>query len=696
MHYPQSHRNEQLVENLHGREIADPYRWLEDPDSAETRAWVAAQNEITEDHLATLPAREWFAERMKAIVHRPRAGTPLKKAGRFYLNRNDGSQNQDVWFVASSVEELESGGSVIIDPNALSADGTTSVSSFTVNSAGTILSYAKSEGGSDWSHFVLVDPVTGEPVDDVEVVSKFSVPEWLPDNASYLYTSWPGADRTEGTATGALSGQRLMLHRIGSSDDELVLEFPDDPQLMFSGEVSHDDRLLIMSIARGTENTNRLWTYRIGETDGRSTLSEPIKIIDTDDAEYVFVRADGDRLILQTDVGAPRGRLVSVDLTAVEAGAELTLTELVAEGEDTLSSVVAAGPGLLMARLVDAQPQISRHDLDGAELGLVDISAGALLAVDGHADDPDAFVGVSGVTSPTSAYHLDTVTGAVRPLDLVRGQSGYTPPAITVSRRSATSADGTRVPYFLITRSGHDLSTAAPTLLYGYGGFKIPVMADYRPGWSAWLEAGGVLAIANLRGGGEFGTEWYDDGRLANKQHVFDDVIAVGADLCESGITRPSRLAIHGRSNGGLLVGAAMTQRPDLFAAAVTGVGVLDLLRFHKFTIGAAWISDYGNPDVAEDFEVAVAYSPLHNVREGTSYPATLVLTGDHDDRVVPLHSHKFTATLQRAQAGDAPVLARIETDTGHGMGKPTSMVAAEWADLLAFVAFHTDLEPAV
>ena len=617
------------------------------------------------------------------------------------MSRNDGTQNQDVWFTADSIAELETRGTVVIDPNALSPDGTTSVLAFSVSSAGDRLVYARSDGGSDWSHFVLVDPVTGaaiDGVDEAEVISKFSLPQWLPDD-SYLCLRWPGAGRTEGTATQALGGKQLVRHRIGRAPDEadeLVLEFPDEPRLMFSPEVSHDDRLLVVTIVRGTENTNRLWVYRIDQTGGHTTLSDPIKIIDTADAEYDLVRVDGDRLILSTDLDAPRGRVVSLDLAAFEATGDAALTELIGQGEDMIAHVVAAGDGLLVARLVDAQATITRYDLAGGDLGVIDLPAGALVALNAEPDDQDAFVGISSVTAPTRAFHLDTTTGGVRALDLVRGNAAtaYTPPEIEVTRRRATSADGTEVPYFLIAATGHDVRTPTSTILYGYGGFKIPVEADYRPGWSAWLEAGGVLAVANLRGGGEFGTDWYDDGRLANKQHVFDDCIAVGEHLCAEGVTSPDQLAVHGRSNGGLLVGAVLTQRPDLFAAAIPGVGVLDLLRFHLFTIGAAWMSDYGDPGVAEDFEIALAYSPLHQVREGTAYPPTLVLTGDHDDRVVPLHSHKFTATLQHAQGGDAPVLARIETDTGHGMGKPISMVAAEWADWLAFAAFHTGLPP--
>jgi prolyl oligopeptidase len=695
MDYPRTRRDEDLVETLHGEEVADPYRWLEDPDAPETAAWVEAQNGVTESHLETLPARAWFTEQLQAIMHRPRAGTPMQRSGHYFVTRNDGQQNQDVWYVADSLAELEAGGRVIIDPNTMSDDGTTSVPAITVSPDGKTLAYVRSDGGSDWLHFHLLDIATGEPVDDIPIVTKFSVPVWLPDSRSYLYSVWPTAGRSEGTSTEANAGPQRWLHRVGSSDDELDAEFPEDPQLMDYCEVTHDDRFMVMTIGRGTEHTNPVWIHRIetGTETPRSVLSEPVKLLDAADAEYEFIRNDGDLFYFRTDKDASMARVVSVDLAAFERTGKPELVEVISEQPDPLIAAIAAGNHLLCARLVDVQPVITRHTLDGTDLGRLDVTGGALLALTGRVDSTDAFVGFSSTTEHHRAFHIDTSTGATRALDLAPpSTSSYTPPSVTVTRRRARSKDGTEVPYFLITAEGHDPDQPAPTILYGYGGFKIPIPADFRPGWPAWLAAGGALAIANLRGGGEFGTDWYEQGRRANKQNVFDDFIGVAEDLVATGVTTPQQLAIHGRSNGGLLVGAAMTQRPDLFAAAVPGVGVLDLLRFHKFTIGAAWISDFGDPDDPEEFAIARAYSPLHNVREGTRYPATLVLTGDHDDRVVPLHSHKFTATLQRAQAGDAPVLTRIETQAGHGAGKPTAMVVSEWADWLAFAAHHTGL----
>jgi prolyl oligopeptidase len=366
-----------------------------------------------------------------------------------------------------------------------------------------------------------------------------------------------------------------------------------------------------------------------------------------------------------------------------------------AASEHTLLDARAAGDGFILVYLADAQPQIIRVNLDGSSAQQVEVVGGAVVGLNAKRGDREAFIGLSSVTSPTHSYLIETSSAAATSLAglLQPAEEASDAPQTVMERRTAISKDGTPVPYFLIRPADVDRSRPQPTLLYGYGGFKVPILADYRPGWPCWLAAGGLLAIANLRGGGEFGTAWYEAGRLAHKQNVFDDYVAVAEHLKQTGVTTAEQLALHGRSNGGLLVGAVLTQRPDLAAAALPAVGVLDLLRFHLFTIGAAWISDYGNPEDPEQFAETLAYSPLHNVRNGISYPATLVLTGDHDDRVVPLHSHKFTAALQHAQAGDQPILTRIEVSTGHGLGKPTSLIVTEWADLLAFAAHHTALE---
>jgi prolyl oligopeptidase len=693
--YPES-RQSDFAETLHGKTIADPYRWLEDPDSDETRDWVKRQNLFTEEVFADIGERAWFTELMNKIVRRPRAGVPVKKGGKYFVTRNDGTLNQDQYFVADTLDELRAGGRLVLDPNMLSDDGTTSIRSFSASLDGHYLSYQVSEGGSDWVDFNLIELGTGEHVDDASIQTKFSGATWLPDHASFLYSSVPHEGRADGSQAGQVKTGVLKLHRVGEPEesDQVIVDVRDEYNQGFVGaELSPDRNYVALYLVEGTERVNRLWIYRIEDTDGRSTLSEPIKIIDKAYAQFDFIRSAGDKIILYTDHEADNGRVVEIDLAAYQANGDLELTELISETADSVEACAAAGDELLVMRLVDVQPVITRYALDGTKLGPVDVAGGSMV---GWWADPDAdewFVGLSTVTSPTRSYRVQVGGGDAEPLDdLVPAGAGFTPPEVSVERRRATSKDGTEVPYFLITPIGPEpVEGPRPTMLYGYGGFTIPVEADYRPVWPGWLTAGGVIAIANLRGGTEYGRSWYEGGRLANKQNVFDDFIAIGEHLIASGVTSHDQLAIHGRSNGGLLVGATMTQRPDLAAVALPGVGVMDILRFHKFTAGAAWTSDYGDPDDPDDFKIALAYSPLHNIRQA-DYPATLIMTGDHDDRVVPAHSLKFAATLQQAQRGPRPVVARIETQTGHGMGKPIAMVAAELADMLAFAAHYTGL----
>ena len=698
MRYPESRRGD-VADTRHGEVVTDPYRWLEDPDAPETVSWVAAQNEVTEAYLSALPDRPWFAATMRSVVHRPRAGVPFARGGRYFVARNDGTQNQDVWYVAGSLAELRAGGRVVVDPNTLSSDGTRSLTSFSVSSDGSRAAYGISDAGSDWATFFLIDLATGSAIPDAPVTTKFSDAAWLPDGRSYAYTSFLPADGADGTETAALPRPSLRVHRIGEPPeaDEELLAFPEDESLMMFAEVTDDDRFLAVTIVAGTESRNRLWLFPV-ETgpEGRSRLGEVIRVVDEPVAEFAVVASGGTRLAVRSDLDAERGRLLAVDLEQLAADGSPGWVEVVPEHDSTLLTVTAVRDGFLAVYLADASPEIRRFDRSGGDLGVVPLSGGALVEINGQHSSTECFVGLSSITAPTSSYRIDTANGEVTALpDLVPAtDGGFVPPEVTVERRATTSADGTRVPYFLITPEQVDPSVPQPTLLWGYGGFKIPILADYRSGWSGWLAAGGRLAIANLRGGGEFGTAWHEAGRLARKQSVFDDFVAVAEDLSASGVTTPAQLALHGRSNGGLLVGAVLTQRPDLAAVALPAVGVLDMLRFSRFTVGAAWISEYGDPDGPEQFAVLRAYSPLHNVVPGTAYPATLVLTGDHDDRVVPLHSHKFTATLQHAQAGEAPVLTRIETAAGHGMGRPTWLEAAEWADLLTFAAHHTGLRP--
>ena len=696
-------RRDDTVEMLHGHEVADPYRWLEDPDSAETRAWVAEQNRCSRAHLDSLASREWFAGVMHAALRRPRAGTPDKLAGRYVVGRNDGSQQQDVWFVADTLEELQAGGRLLLDPNTFSEDGTSSLAGYSHSKDGRHLAYLVSDGGSDWTTIRVLDLATGRDLGEEVRKVKFSTATWLPDHESFLYLHYPVEGSGVGTEAEALPGGRLMRHRLGEPQDadELLLELPENPRLSMTPELSHDGRRLMVSIHEGTSEKNRLWVYPVSpptEDDasgGTAVIGEPRRLVDEAYAGFEPVRVDGSWLYLLTDHEAPLRRVVRVELDGADGQlSSADLVDVVPESGHLLQHAAAVGDELLAVHLVDVQPRLTRYSLDGTALGTVDLPGGSVVALHGEVGDDEVFVGMSGVTSPEASYRVELAGGQVTPVDLAVGDTEWQPPEVVTERRRAVSADGTEVPYFLVRRADVEPDGPRPTLVYGYGGFDVPVLASYRPVFLGWLAAGGRLAIANLRGGSEFGTAWHDGGRLKAKQNVFDDFAAVAEHLVSTGVTSHEQLAVHGGSNGGLLVGATITQRPSLAAVALPAVGVMDMLRFHLFTIGAAWAPDYGSPEDPEMFDVLRAYSPLHNVVDGTSYPATLVLTGDHDDRVVPAHSFKFAAALQHAQAGAAPVLARIETATGHGLGKPVGVIAEETADLLAFAAEHTGLVP--
>jgi prolyl oligopeptidase len=708
MRYPHSERGP-VVETLHGVKVADPYRWLEDPDSAQTKEWVAAQNAITEEYLAGLASRGWFHKQLSAILGVPVAGVPRARGGQqrtvYLLDRNDGSQDQDVVMVADDLATLAAGGRVLIDPAEFSADGTTSLRAAILSPDGKWVAYKVSEAGSDWTKLRVRSVGSGADTADVVSYAKFVHPEWLPDSSGFFYWTYPEHGRASGDNPTALGTGQLMLHRLGRDDDELIYQ-PDNPRLL-GWPFVFADGWLILTITVGAGRKCLVQARRL---DG-GTVGPVVHVVTEALASIDPVGVKDDVLYLHTDSGAPRGKVVSVDLASVESGGTGIWAELIPERDDILERAARAGGGFLAVYLRDAQHHVVRFDAAGAELGEVDLadagqhgvsqhgvsqhSAGSVTEMNVDGDSSECFLGVESFVRGTRAYRVDLSTGRADPL-VLEDQAAPVPDVVT-ERRSATSADGTTVPYFLLRPAGASAAgaeAALPTLLYGYGGYNKAMTPAFKAAWPAWLAAGGAVAVANLRGGGEYGREWHEAGRREHKQNVFDDFIAVGEHLISTGVTTHGQLVLHGRSNGGLLVGAVMTQRPDLAGVALPMVGVMDKLRFHKFTIGAAWIAEAGDPDVASDFAFLYAFSPLHALRAGTSYPATLILTGDHDDRVAPAHSYKFGAELQHDQAGDAPVLLRIEAATGHGLGKPKRMLAAEFADMLAFAAEHTGLTP--
>lgn len=693
--YPPADRDD-TADILHGVSVPDPYRYLEDPDADRTIAFVAAQNALSAPYLAGLPSRARFGELTTALVTAPKAGVPWERGGTYFVVANPGGRDQDILYTAHSVADLLASPQVLLDPNGLSADGTVALSAASVNDDGTLVAYALSEAGSDWQIIKVREVTGGQDRDDLLRWVKWVAPTWLPDGESFLYWRYPEPDAGGSGAalTEAMGAGEMAVHRLGSPqrDDEVIWSRPDQSAWMVDPWVSTDGGYLVLTAGPGTDSRTTVSAYRLGRDGGGCTVlvgDEIIVVAELADAHTV-AGAGGDRLLLRTERDAPRGRLIEVDLT----DPTVAWAEVVSEHEsDVLESAHPAAGALLLVWVRDAAHQLEIRHRDGTSWCSPQIVGPvAVTAVHARPSSAEVFLGTSAFTRPLLAHRIDLSAGGPVLTDLP-AVGAVALPAVTSARRRAISADGTPIPMTLLRRA--DLPDGpVPTLLYGYGGFDIAVLPEFRAIFAAWVAAGGVLAVASLRGGGEFGADWHRAGMLARKQNVFDDAIACAQDLISNGVTTANRLAVHGRSNGGLLVGAVMTQRPDLFAAALPTVGVLDMLRFHKFTIGWAWISDYGDPDDPDDFPVLAAYSPLHALREGVCYPPTLICTGDHDDRVVPAHSLKFGAQLQHCQAGDGPVLLRIDTRAGHGMGKPAHAQAAEYADQLAFAAEHTQLVP--
>lgn len=678
--YP-STRTVDQVDDYHGTLVADPYRWLEDVDSPETLDWIRRQNELTFSFLESIPACAKIRERLTELWNFPKAAAPHKHGGRYFQLRNSGLQNQDVLYLLDS---LHAAPVLLLDPNALSADGTIALNTWSVSKDGRWLAYALSASGSDWLTWRVRDVNTSEDLPEVIEWSKFSGAAWLEDNSGFYYERY--APPAEGkTFQGANYNQQLYFHRLNTpqSDDILIYERPDHKEWGFASAVSDDGRYLILQVWEGTDTRNRLFYQDLQAGGG------VVELIAELEAGYAFVGNDGPVFYFRTDLDAPRGRLIAID--SANPSRENWRT-FIPQSVDVLESVSLVHDQFIALYLHDAHHKIERFDLTGHPLGEITLpTLGSLLMLTGERKDDELFYTFNSFVVPPQVYHYDFTsdTSEVFWSPALR----FDPSPYETHQAFVTSQDGTRVPLFLVHRQGLVKDGSHPTLLYGYGGFNISLTPGFAISRLTWLEIGGVLAVANLRGGGEYGEEWHQAGMFERKQNVFDDFIACAEYLIADKITSTPKLAIHGGSNGGLLVGACMIQRPDLFGAAAPAVGVMDMLRFHKFTIGWAWVSDYGSADDAEQFKTLYAYSPLHNLRPGTHYPATLVITADHDDRVVPGHSFKFAAALQAAQSGDAPTLVRIQTKAGHGLGKPTMIMIEEQADLWTFLARVLGLE---
>jgi prolyl oligopeptidase len=664
----------------HGVRVEDPYRWLEDADSPETAAWVEAQNAVTFDVLNTIPARETIKNRLTQIWDYERYGVPFRYGKRYFLAKNTGLQNQSVLY---SVKQLGDPLEVLIDPNTLSEDGTVALSGYAFSEDGKYFAYATSASGSDWQQWYVRDVETGKDLEDHLRWVKFSGASWRKDNSGFYYSRYDEPNEaTQFQDTNYY--QKLYFHRLGTSQSEdiLVYERPDEKEWGFGGEVSEDGNYLIISVSQGTDPKNRVFYQSLSDP-----KNEVIPLIPEPDASYGFVDNNGSLFWFVTDKEATRGRLIAIDIQDPQK-----IIEIIPEAEETLQGVTILDEKFVATYLKDARTQVKIFDLQGnflRELALPGI--GSASGFTGKRNDTETFYAFSSFTTPNTIYRYDMASG--ESTVLFQPSVDFNPEDYTTEQIFYTSKDGTRVPMFLSYKKGITLSSNNPTYLYGYGGFNIPLTPSFSPSSLIWMELGGIYAVANLRGGGEYGEAWHQAGTKLNKQNVFDDFIAAGEWLIDNHYTSSEKLTIGGGSNGGLLVGAVMTQRPELFAAALPAVGVLDMLRFQLFTIGWAWVSDYGSSDNPEEFQALYAYSPLHNLKPGTTYPATLITTADHDDRVVPAHSFKFAAALQAAHTGSNPVLIRIETKAGHGAGKPTAKVIEEAADRWGFLVKVLDMD---
>ncbi len=681
--YPETKKIE-VVDDYHGTEVTDPYRWLEDDvrESGDVRAWVEAQNEVTFAYLESLPRREAINRRLTELWDYERYGTPFKAGGRYYYYKNDGLQNQSVLYVLS---EIGGEAEVLIDPNSWSDDGTMALSGTSFSDDGRYVAYGVQASGSDWRTWRVMEIAGRKVLDDELEWSKFSGADWAADGSGFFYGRYD--EPQDGAEFQDLNlNMKVYFHRVGTpqSEDVLVYQRPDHPDWGFGATVTDDGRYLVISTWKGTDARNRV-SYR--------DLSEPyagvVDLIDGFEEEYSFIGSQGRRFFFQTSLEAPRRRILAIDLDRPQPE---HWEEIVPQSEDTMVSASTVGDRFFVRYLQDAKTAVRMYGFDGSALGEVALpGVGSAFGFLGRSDDRETFYAFSSFTTPPSIFRYDLESGEST---LLRQASVDFDPDDYVTRQVFyESKDGTRVPMFISHREGIELDGDNSVLLYGYGGFDIPMTPGFSVSRLAWMEMGGVFALANIRGGGEYGEAWHKAGTKLQKQNVFDDFIAAAEWLIDNDYTKPEKLGIQGGSNGGLLVGAAMTQRPDLFGAALPAVGVMDMLRFHKFTAGRFWVDDYGSADDPQEFAALYAYSPYHNLKDGVEYPPTLVTTADTDDRVVPGHSFKFAARLQEAHEGDNPVLIRIETKAGHGAGKPTAKIIEEVTDRWAFLALHLDLD---
>ncbi len=676
INYPEARKDSTVVDNYHGTDVKDPYRWLEDDNSAETKAWVEAENAVTQEFLKAIPQRDEIRDRLKKLWNYERIGLPHKEGGRWFFQRNSGLQDQAVLYV---VDSLEGEPRVLLDPNTMSKDGTVSLGNHEPSEDGKLLAYATSGGGSDWTEIRVRDIATGKDLTDHLKWVKFSGLSWAKDSSGFYYSRYDAP--AEGAAlTQKNEFQKLYFHRIGKpqAEDELIYERKDQPQWGIGGGLTEDGAYLILYVSQGTDPNNRVFYKSLATPDEKI-----VELLPDADADYGFLGNEGPMFYFVTDLKAPRKRVIAIDTRNPD---RKNWKEIIPESDEPLDEVSMVGGKFIATYMKDARSRVVMFDSEGKNSKEIELPGiGSVGGFGGKKKDTEAFYAFNSFTNPGAIYQLDLASGK---------STLWKKPAVDFDETKYEttqiffkSKDGTRVPMFIVRRKDLPMDGSNRTLVYGYGGFQISLNPGFSIARAVWLERGGIYVQVNLRGGGEYGREWHEAGRLSKKQNVFDDFIGAAETLIKEGYTKPGNLAIQGGSNGGLLVGACMTQRPDLFGAALPAVGVMDMLRFQKFTIGWAWENEYGSSDDAAQFPLLLKYSPYHTLKPGTRYPATLVTTADHDDRVVPAHSFKFAARLQEYQAKEGPpVLIRIDTSAGHGAGTSLSKVIDRVADEWSFL----------
>lgn len=677
--YPQTKKID-TVDNYFGTEVPDPYRWLEDDNSEETKAWVIEQNKLTYSYLDSIPFRDKIKNRLTEIYNYERYSTPYKKAGKYFFFKNDGLQSQSVFYIQ---DNLEGEATVLLDPNKLSEDGTVALSDIKISKDGKYLAYSIARSGSDWNEIFVKNIETGETLNDHIMWVKFSGISWYKDGFFYSRYAEP---KQGDELTTVNENQKVYYHKIGNQqvNDKLTFENPTNPKRGYGASVSKNEELLILSEWESTSG-NGLYYKKLGDKN-----AEVINLFTGFENDYRFVDYIDGQILIQTNFNAPKYKLISIDIK--NGGTDETAKDIIPEKENVLSSCGIGNNKIVANYMQDAHSKVKIYDFEGKFIQEVELPAlGTIGGVSMEKDENIAFYKFTSFTIPgiTYKYNFDDNTSEIfRKPEIDIDLTQYETKQVFYE-----SKDGTKIPMFIVHKKGITLDGNNPTLLYGYGGFNISLTPSFNVTRMIWLENGGVLAVANLRGGGEYGEEWHKAGTLLNKQNVFDDFIAAAEYLISEKYTSSQKLAIQGGSNGGLLIGAVTNQRPELFRVALPAVGVLDMLRYHLFTIGAAWATDYGLSSKEEHFNNLYKFSPLHNIKEGVDYPAVMVTTGDHDDRVVPAHSFKYIATLQAKHTGDNPVMIKIATKAGHGAGKPTAKVIEEAADIYSFIFFNMGIE---